>query len=576
MLEHRPEPASPDMVKLRVREGPTFVTNVPSLCGRCHGEGGQADVRYLGTQKNIVANYLQSVHGKGLLASGLTVTATCTSCHTAHRALPANDPRSSVHVTNTPSTCGNCHHGIYEQFVGSIHSPLKNTDYKQLKGQPPLPGCNDCHPPHSVIRTAEDEFRNGIIETCGKCHADVAETYFDTYHGKASRLEGGAKAAKCQDCHGAHDILPPMDLASHLSRTNIVDTCAKCHPGSNRQFAGYLTHATHHDPHKYPQLFYVFWGMTGLLVGTFGFFGLHTLIWLPRSWKLRRELAAQGIIASPHAPKQVVRFSSKVRRMHFVMILSFFGLALTGMMLKFSYMGWARFIARAVGGYAAAGFIHRVCAVVMVCLFIYHLWDARQGYKRSGKTLREFLFGANTILPQLRDLTEFVGTVKWFFGKGPRPQYGRWTYWEKFDYFAVFWGVAVIGSTGVFLWFPEFFTWLHVPGKLINVATIIHSDEALLATGFIFTIHFFNTNLRPEKFPMDLVMFTGRMPLDEFKHERPREHAELLSRGELDEKLAPAATPGFIRASRVFGAVALTVGMTLVLLIIYTMIWKYR
>ena len=99
--------------------------------------------------------------------------------------------------------------------------------------------------------------------------------------------------------------------------------------------------------------------------------------------------------------------------------------------------------------------------------------------------------------------------MKWFFGHGPRPQYGRWTYWEKFDYFAVFWGVAIIGSTGLLLWFPEFFTRL-LPGWFINVATIIHSDEALLAVGFIFTIHFFNTHFRPEKFPMDTVIFTGR------------------------------------------------------------------
>ena len=100
-------------------------------------------------------------------------------------------------------------------------------------------------------------------------------------------------------------------------------------------------------------------------------------------------------------------------------------------------------------------------------------------------------------LPRTSGLHEVVPRTA---GRGP--QYGRWTYWEKFDYFAVFWGIAVIGSTGLMLWFPEFFTRL-LPGWLINVATIIHSDEALLATGFIFTVHFFNTHLRPEKFPMD-------------------------------------------------------------------------
>ena len=114
------------------------------------------------------------------------------------------------------------------------------------------------------------------------------------------------------------------------------------------------------------------------------------------------------------------------------------------------------------------------------------------------------------MVPTWRDVREFSATMTWFFGRGPRPRYGRWTYWEKFDYFAVFWGVMIIGSSGLLLWFPEFFT--HVlPGWTINVATIIHSEEALLAAGFIFTIHFFNGHLRPEKFPMDPVVFTGRM-----------------------------------------------------------------
>ena len=83
-----------------------------------------------------------------------------------------------------------------------------------------------------------------------------------------SRGWGREGAAKCYDCHGTHDILPPTDPASHLSRQNIVATCAQCHAGSHRRFAGYLTHATHHDPQKYPCLFWTFWGMTALLVGT--------------------------------------------------------------------------------------------------------------------------------------------------------------------------------------------------------------------------------------------------------------------------------------------------------------------
>jgi cytochrome b subunit of formate dehydrogenase len=179
------------------------------------------------------------------------------------------------------------------------------------------------------------------------------------------------------------------------------------------------------------------------------------------------------------------------------------------------------------------------------------------------------------MLPTKSDLNDFIASMKWFLNMGPRPGYGRWTYWEKFDYFAVFWGVFVIGSTGLMLWFPEFFTrW--IPGWVLNVATIIHSDEALLATGFIFTVHFFNTHLRPEKFPMDLVIFTGRVPLEEFKEERPREYEELVAAGKLDEALAEPYPAIVVRAIRFFAWTALSIGFSLVVMIIYAMIFAYR
>jgi hypothetical protein len=273
---------------------PTFPPNVPNLCGRCHREGQKAAVRYTGTQHEIIPNYTESIHGKGLLKSGLTVTATCTSCHTAHRELPASDPESSVNRANVPSTCGACHHGIEEQFVESIHSAT------QTKTKEKLPACNDCHSAHSIKRTDQDQFKLTIMDTCGRCHEKIAETYFETYHGKVSRL-GYTKTAKCYDCHGAHDIQKVTDPRSHLSRANVVSTCRKCHSDATRRFAGYLTHATHHDPKKYPWLYGTFWGMTALLIGTFTVSGLHTLLWLPRAFQMRRELReAEAAEAAEH------------------------------------------------------------------------------------------------------------------------------------------------------------------------------------------------------------------------------------------------------------------------------------
>ena len=263
----------------------SFATNIPSLCARCHREGQKAAVRYAGPQHEIIEHYTESIHGKGLLKSGLTVTATCTNCHTAHHELPKSDPESSVNPARLPETCCVCHHGIQSQFEKSVHS------VRVTKTDKPLPVCSDCHTAHTISRADADGFKLEIMSKCGRCHQDIAATYFDTYHGKVSRL-GYTKTAKCYDCHGAHDILPVTDPRSHLSRANVVQTCQKCHAGATRRFAGYLTHATHHDPKKYPFLFWAFWGMTTLLIGTFVVGGVHTLLWLPRAFQMRRELRA--------------------------------------------------------------------------------------------------------------------------------------------------------------------------------------------------------------------------------------------------------------------------------------------
>ena len=272
---------------------------------------------------------------------------------------------------------------------------------------------------------------------------------------------------------------------------------------------------------------------------------------------------------------QYIRFSRLNRALHAVMIVSFMSLALTGMTLKFSYTGWAYVLSRVLGGFEMAGFVHRVAAVFMIGIFVVHIVDLTRRKRHEYGSWRALLLGPDSMLPSKRDLSDFIGNVKWFVGRGPRPAYGRWTYWEKFDYFAVFWGIAVIGSTGLTLWFPEFFT-RFVPGWFINVATIIHSDEALLAVGFIFTVHFFNTHLRPEKFPMDIVVFTGRMTLDELREDKPAEYEKLVQSGKLEANLAEPYPPIVIRTIRAFGWVALGTGFSIVIWIIYAMLFAYK
>ncbi len=287
------------------------------------------------------------------------------------------------------------------------------------------------------------------------------------------------------------------------------------------------------------------------------------------------EKPAPNIPRRQEAERQFVRFTRLQRILHICMIVSFITLALTGLTLKFSYTKWAAMLSHLFGGFESAGYIHRSAAVVMFSVFITHLVDLYRMKRKEYGTWRALVLGPGSMVPNRRDLSEFIGTLKWFVGLGERPAYGRWTYWEKFDYFAVFWGIAVIGSTGLTLWFPVFFT-RFLPGSFLNVATIIHSDEALLATGFIFTVHFFNTHLRPEKFPMDITVFTGRMPLEELKRDKPREYEALVASGKLEERMEEAYPPIVTRTIRAFAWAALAVGFSIVLWIIYAVLFAYR
>jgi len=273
--------------------------------------------------------------------------------------------------------------------------------------------------------------------------------------------------------------------------------------------------------------------------------------------------------------KYVLRFTPLNRTLHFFMIISFIILALTGMSLKFSYTEWAKILSAVFGGYKSAGYLHRFAAIIMMIVFTTHIVNLFKLKRSEFGSWKKLLFGYNSMLFNKKDINDLEDSIKWFLGKGERPEYGRWTYWEKFDYFAVFWGMFVIGSTGLTLWFPEFFT-KFLPGWILNVTTIIHSDEALLAVGFIFTVHFFNTHLRPEKFPMDIVIFSGRIPLEEFKIDRPDEYKKLVENGTLENYLSDQYPPSVLRLMKIFGWCALITGFSIVLLIIYAMLFSYR
>ncbi len=545
---------------------PVYRASIPKLCGECHQKNGKAVQGTNLKEVDALHDYSSSVHGRSLAEKGLLSAAVCTDCHTTHFNLKQSDERSSVNPRNIAATCGSCHKGIYNEYMASDHAFKADDGNNGMK----YPTCQTCHTAHNISEVHKDKFMAEITTQCGKCHTKLAETYLETYHGKVYQL-GYMQAARCSDCHGAHKIYNIRNPKSSVGPENIVATCQKCHADASKRFTGYLTHATHNNKSKFPWLFYTFWAMTGLLVSVFIFFGLHTLLWLPRSIQAMRKKKAHSEEIGEKV--YVRRFTRSQSITHIFVIISFLSLAFTGMLLKFAFTPWAKFLVQLIGGAQVAGIIHRMAAVITFGYFFYHVVSLFNMKKEKGISWKNFIFGKDTLMFNAQDVKDFVASIKWFTGRGPRPSYGKWTYWEKFDYMAVFWGVVVIGSTGLVLWFPVFFT-KFLPGWLINVAQIIHSDEALLAVGFIFTIHFFNTHLRPEAFPMDTVIFTGQVEVDEYKADRPREFEELEKTGKLPEYTTRSSfSKKRMKVVKFFGYLFLSAGVILVLLIIYSLLF---
>jgi cytochrome b subunit of formate dehydrogenase len=571
------------IVRAKDHDSPVYKMNLPKTCAKCHANKGIND-EYKMKFPKVGAQYQESIHGLALLEKGLIVAPSCNDCHGVHDIKRSVDRSSPINHANVAKTCGKCHVTVEEIYNKSIHGQLL------AKGDPRGPVCIQCHSAHQIETPASAHFKAGSDLVCGKCHADRLEHYRDTYHGKAMALgkaNTASAVAACYDCHGHHDVLRVADPNSHLSPGNIVNTCRQCHPTATVSFTKYAPHANPMDRKNYPVLHYVFLVMTTLLVVTFSLFGAHTLLWLFRSIWLYRHDSKQFREAKAKIQadeEQFTRFQPFERFLHLLVVSSFLLLTLTGMPLKFYYADWAKAIFNFFGGAEVARTLHHFGAVITFIYFTLHvstmfahLWKHRSFMTdpATGKVDLSRIFKAmahpDSMIPTKQDLNDFIAHNRWFFGKGPKPEFDRWTYFEKFDYLAVFWGVFAIGVSGLIMWFPVFFSHF-MPGWMINVSLIIHSDEALLAAGFIFTVHFFNTHFRLEKFPMDTVIFSGRIAKSEMLHERKRWYDRLVAEGRLDDYRVKDEWEAWKGIARSAGYIFFGVGLLLLVLIIYAMI----
>jgi len=555
-------------------------TSVPKAsCVGCHEdlwakaqqEGKAKEKHRLGVVFQNIDAYKKSFHARENKDIPGQPLAKCDDCHSSHHfdVPPQESERRTAWHKSIPETCGQCHEDQLDIWSGSVHGE-EVMDKSNLKAAV----CTDCHSAHSVASTSTDAYKVDLTSHCGNCHKDELNSFHDTYHGQVSRL-GWAYTARCVSCHSSHGIKATEDPKSKVHPENRLKTCQSCHDGkelplATQGFASFHPHANTHDFEKYPVMYVASKFMIWLLIGVFAFFWTHSGLWYYREWKDRKagvphhRIDTRGLNLDEEK-MHIERFGWGWRVAHLMFALTTMTLVLTGTTVLFAHTGWAQVVSDLFGGPKVLGFVHRVAAFFFIGIFMIHFVYVMQKLLRD-KNFK--WFGPDSLIPNWKDLADCIGMFKWFLGKGPRPQFERWAYYEKFDYWAVFWGVNVIGWSGMMLAFPHV-TAAYLPGWVFNVATLVHAEEAFLAAVFLFTVHFFNNHFRPDKLPPpDVVMFTGTQSLREFRHDHPAQYQRLVDSGELQKRLVSAPSPAMHKASVALGLLLITVGLILLVMVV--------
>jgi cytochrome b subunit of formate dehydrogenase/nitrate/TMAO reductase-like tetraheme cytochrome c subunit len=539
-------------------------------CFDCHDKGGD------GPEVDKKA-YLGSVHA----SNGVS----CADCHEGYTAehamggeLPKLDPAQQALVdrlskaawklgekeTRVASpraylSCKGCHGEVSDALAGSVHQ-------KWLTSDQPVPGptCASCHgsihavtalapyAPKASARVAVPPDRREIAKRCESCHgneefaraaglsAEVAITYHDSIHGRMVRV-GNKAAPACMSCHaadagGTHAIVAKDAASSPVAAANRKNTCARCHEGSTDTFANLIAHKPLQETggHVVPHLVHV--AFSYLTTLTLLFFAFHVLVDFVYELRVRLSRKHHGGGADAH--RSVIRFDIHQRVQHWFMLTGVILLGITGWPLRGagSFEGapliggreaapYSEAFLRIFGGAEGAAIWHRVGAVLIMLSGAYHL--VYLTFLATKKRL------PLSMLPTPKDALDMRDNILFMLGvKKERPRFDRYMYLEKFDYWAVFWGIVMMVGTGFVLWFPVTFA-KFAPGWLITATQIIHGEEATLAILFLFVVHFYNVHLKPSIFPMNWTWLNGRITVENLKHEHPLEYERMKS--DLDE-----------------------------------------
>jgi cytochrome b subunit of formate dehydrogenase len=519
--------------KSNLSTSPVYFRNIAATCTRCHGSKEvieQGGIAIPGAARM----YGKSIHNRAIVEKGLNKSASCVDCHGAHDLKDRLDPSSPIYRTNIPDTCGKCHYGVLTIFRESVHGVA------YYRGVPDAPGCTDCHGEHE-IRQASDprspvSFMAISEKTCPSCHAaeklasrygveiSRVKGYRDSFHGLSQRL-GDRTVANCSSCHGVHEIFPSSDPRSTVNEKNLPVTCGQCHPGATANFAKGSIHAgaggIGSTVKAWVQRIYIW-----LIVLVIGGMILHNgADYLRKMQALYRERTEKW----DHPGYE--RMNRSERLQHFLTLSSFFVLVITGFALKFK---WSLPLLSDATNVSLRGNGHRAAALVMVGTSLYHVFYAvftARGRDQLGH-----------MMPRWQDALDVVGMLQYYAGLSDhRPKFGRYGYVEKAEYLALVWGTIVMIVTGFMLWF-ENETLKRIPMWGLDVATLVHFYEAILATLAIFVWHLYYVIVNPDFAPMSLTWIDGKLSRHHMEHEHPLELEEIEERERRGEKAVPGST----------------------------------
>ena len=505
-----------DILPSDVKHSKTHPTNLPQTCGRCH-ENLDLTTKYEILIDHPIEIYEASVHGQAT-AGGVYVAATCNDCHStggsAHRILGPAHADSRINHFNIAETCGQCHKGIANDYNEGIHGKLA------ARGEVDVPVCTDCHGEHGIL--SPDDPRSPVSparvaeQTCSPCHdsmvlnekygvaGDRLTTFIDSYHGLKSKA-GDTHVANCASCHGVHRILPSSDPTSTIYPGNLQHTCGDCHPGISEEMATMSIHGVSGEGLRTPIADVV---EDIYIVAIVVIIGLMVLHWVIDLWRQIKNMFDRR--------PQVRRMRTDEVWQHMLLTVTFIALVISGFALRYDQGFVSRFFFGWEGGFEVRGLVHRVAAILFMLTVIWHavFLSTHRG--------RVFL---KDMMPHPNDFTGFMHKILYNLGlRRSGPRFGRFSYIEKAEYWALVWGTGVMIVTGLALWFDNLFIQF-LPKGVLDVALVVHFWEAWLASLAILVWHMYSVVFNPHVYPMNPSWLTGMMPEEMYAHEHP-EHLD--------------------------------------------------